>query len=219
MMRTFITATVICIAGCCSAAVDAQVIVGAAVGQSHQAEGKSDSPYLGPGFGGSSLAGIGMVDVPIGPHVSVGGEVSLAADISGTQNQRASGGNNHFVSDHHDTVFSGLLKIGTPSSERVRATAAAGGGIAQRHTERTGTFGTGFFPNVTTSAFHDTLTDYVWAFTAGVDVSVGLSDHVGLLGIGRFHQLKDNDLRSDGVVNRGVSSTIFRYGGGIQVRF
>ena len=218
-MRTFIAGTVICIAGVCSASAGAQVTVGAAAGQSHQAEGKSDSPYLGPGFGGSSLAGVGMIDVGIGSHVSVGGEVSLAADISGTQNQRAPGGNNHFVSDHHDTVFSGLVKLGTPSSERVRAMAVVGGGIAQRRTERTGTFARDFTLVAETTPFHDTLTDYVWALTAGVDIAVGLSDHVALLGIGRLHQLRDSDLRTDGVVNRGVSSTILRYGGGIQVRF
>jgi len=218
-MRTFIAGTVICIAGFCSASAGAQVTVGATAGQSHQAEGKSDWPYLGPGFGGSSLAGIGMIDVGIGSHVSVGGEVSLAADISGTQNQRAPGGNNRFVSDHHDTVFSGLLKLGTPSSERVRAMAVVGGGLAQRRTERTGTFARDFTLVAETTPFHDTLTDYVWALTAGVDIAVGLSDHVALLGIGRLHQLRDSDLRTDGVVNRGVSSTILRYGGGIQVRF
>jgi hypothetical protein len=218
-MRAVIVATVIALIGFFSASVDAQVSVGAALGQSHQAEGKSESPYLGPGFGGSSLAGIGMVDVAIRSRVSVGGEVSLAADISGTQNQRAAGGNNHFVSDHRDTVFSGLVKFGTPSSERVRAMAVVGGGIAQRRTERTGTFGRDFAPVPTTTPFQETLTDYVWAFTAGVDIAVGLTDHVALLGVGRFHQLRDNDLRPDGVVNRGVSSTIFRYGGGLQVRF
>jgi hypothetical protein len=218
-MRAAMVASVIALMGFSSADVDAQVVVGAAVGQSHQAEGKSDSPYLGPGFGGSSLAGIGMVDLPIGSRVSVGGEVSLAADISGTQNQRAPGGNNHFVSDHHDTVFSGLVKVGTPPSERVRAMAVIGGGIAQRRTERTGTFGRDFTPVPTTTPFHDTLTDYVWALTAGVDIAVGLTDHVALLGVGRFHQLKDNDLQPDGVVHRGVSSTIWRYGGGLQVRF
>lgn len=218
-MRAVIVATVIALIGFFSASVDAQVSVGAALGQSHQAEGKSDSPYLGPGFGGSSLAGIGMVDVAIGSRVSVGGEVSLAADISGTQNQRAPGGNNHFVSDHRDTVFSGLVKVGTPSSQRVRAVAVVGGGIAQRRTERTGTFARDFFPAPPTTPFQETLTDYVWAFTAGVDIAVGLTDHVALLGVGRFHQLKDNDLQPDGVVHRGVSSTIFRYCGGLQVRF
>jgi hypothetical protein len=218
-MRAVKVATVIALIGFFSASVDAQVSVGAALGQSHQAEGKSESPYLGPGFGGSSLAGIGMVDVAIGSRVSIGGEASPAADISGTQNQRAAGGNNHFVSDHRDTVFSGLVKVGTPSSERVRAMAVVGGGMAQRRTERTGTFGRDFAPVPTTTAFQETLTDYVWAFTAGVDIAVGLTDHVALLGVGRFHQLRDNDLRPDGVVNRGVSSTIFRYGGGLQVRF
>jgi hypothetical protein len=218
-MRTLIVATVICVVGFSSPDVYAQVVVGAALGQSHQAEGKDDSPYLGRPFGGSSLAAIGMVDVPIGSHVSVGGEVSLAANMSGTQNQRASGGNNHFVSDHRDTVFSGLVKVGTPSSERVRAMVVVGGGIAQRRTDRNGTFSTSFAVIDTTRPFHDTLTDYVWALTAGVDIAVGLTDHVALLGVGRFHQLRDNDLRPDGVVNRGVSSTIFRYGGGLQVRF
>jgi hypothetical protein len=217
-MRAFIIAIVMCMVGFFSASVDAQVVVGAALGQSHQAEGKSESPYLGPGFGGGSLAGIGMVDAAIGSHVSVGGEVSLAADISGSQNQRAAGGNNHFVSDHHDTVFSGLVKVGTPPSERARAMAVIGGGIARRRTERTGTFGRDF-TTLPTTPFQDSLTDYVWALTAGVDVTVGLTDHVAFLGVGRFHQLKDNDLRPDGVVNRGVSSTIFRYGGGLQVRF
>jgi hypothetical protein len=218
-MRALIVVAVIALIGFSAASVDAQVAVGAALGQSHQAEGKSEFPYLGPGFGGSSLAGIGMVDLSIGSRVSVAGEVSLAADISGTQNQRAPGGNNHFVSDHHDTVFSGLMKIGTPSGERVRAMAVIGGGIAQRRTERTGTFGRDFTPVPTTTPFQETLTDYVWALTAGLDVAVGLTDHVALLGVGRFHQLKDNDLQPDGVVHRGVSSTILRYGGGLQIRF
>jgi hypothetical protein len=161
-----------------------------------------------------------MIDAAIGAHVSVGGEVSLAGDISGTQNQRASGGNNHFVSDHHDTVFSGLVKVGTPSTEPVRISGVIGAGIAQRRTERTGTFGQGFSSDTPqTSPFQATLTDYVWALTAGVDLAIGLSDHVALLGVGRFYQLKDNDLRPDGVVNRGVSSTILRYGGGLQIRF
>src|ERR1043165_7631841 len=104
-MRTLIVASAICL-GFSAAPVDAQVIVGATLGQSHQSEGKSDSPYLGPGFGGSSLAAIGMIDAAISSNVSVGGEVSVAGNISGTQNQRASGGTNHFVSDHRDTVFS-----------------------------------------------------------------------------------------------------------------
>ena len=46
---------------------------------------RNDSPYLYPGFGGTSLAGIGMVDVAITPRVTFGGEVSLAGNLTGAQ--------------------------------------------------------------------------------------------------------------------------------------
>jgi len=72
----------------------AQVLVGAALGQSHQEAGASDRPYLGPGFGGTAISGIGMIDVSVGSHVSVGGEVSAAGSISGAQSERVAGGNN-----------------------------------------------------------------------------------------------------------------------------
>jgi len=196
----------------------AQVTVGAALVQSNQGTGASDRPYLGPGFGGTSIAGIGMVDVAVGSRVSVGGEISLAGNISGAQNERVPGGDNTFVSNHRDTVFSGVLKVGTPSNERVRAAAVIGGGLAQRHTDRNGTFNRSFLP-LTSTPVHETLSDVVLALTAGVDVAVGFTNHVALLGTGRLYQLKDNDRRPDGVVQRGVSSTILRYGGGLQIRF
>ena len=79
-------------------------------------------------------------------------------------------------------MFSGLVKIGTPSTERVRAYGVVGGGIAQRRTERAGTFGRDFAPVPTTTPFHETLTDYVWALTAGVDIVVELTDHLSFLG-------------------------------------
>src|SRR4051812_2356564 len=97
--------------------VDAQVRAGAVLGQSGQAAGDDDSPYLGPPFGGSSLAGITMIDAEIGRRVDVGAEASLAANINGTQSQRASGGSNQFISAHRDTVISALLKVGSPSAD------------------------------------------------------------------------------------------------------
>ena len=127
-------------------------------------------------------------------------------------------GSNTLVSDYHDTVFSGVLKAGTPSNQRVRAAAVIGGGIAQRHTERNGTFGLNVSP-FTSSPVHETLSDVVFALTGGVDVAVGISEHVALLAVGRLYHLKDDDRLPDGVVHRGVSSTILRYGGGLQVRF
>ena len=197
---------------------NAQVLAAAALGQGYQAAGKSDSPYLGPGFGGTSLAGIGMLDVAAGSRVTIGGEVSLAGDITGTQNQRTSGGSNAFVSAHHDTVFSGVVKIGTLLDQQVRASAVIGGGIAQRHTERDGTF-VSSNPMVPSSPFHESLSDSVLAFTVGIDVAVGVTNHAAIVGIGRLYQLKDDDRDADGVVHRGVSSTIVRYGGGLQLQF
>jgi hypothetical protein len=200
--------------------VDAQIAIGVVAGQSSQAEGKSDSPYLGPGFGGSALAGIGMIDVAAGSHVSIGGEASLARDISGIQEERVSSGSNHLVSDHHDSIFSAVVKVGAPWSQRVRASAVVGGGIAQRHTERRGMFQSSITtPPLKAPPVLEVLTDSVWTLTAGVDVAVALADHLNVLAVGRFYQLKDSDLRADGVVHRGVSATIVRYGGGLQIRF
>ena len=81
--------------------------VGAAVGVSFQNEGESDSPYLGPGFGGTAPALAVFVDALVTPRFTVGGELTWAQDISGEQSQRVPGGSNIFVSDHHDTVISG----------------------------------------------------------------------------------------------------------------
>jgi hypothetical protein len=217
-MRIAVAVAALVLAGLAAPEAEAQVTVGAAIGQAHQASGQSDSPYLGPGFGGSSLAGVGMIDVSIQPRVAVGGEVSLAADISGPQSQRAPGGTNVMISEHHDTMFSGVLKIGTAQGRRVRAWGVIGGGIAQRRTERNGTFAP-FSTSSPSSPFHDQLSDYVLAFTGGLDVTVDLAAHVALVGVGRLYQLKDNDRDGSGVVHRGVSSTIIRYGGGLQLRF
>lgn len=219
-MRTPIAfAATVILALTAAADARAQVSAGAVIGIGYQGEGADDSPYLGPPFGGTSLAGIGMIDGAVSPRVSLGVEVSLAGDISGTQNQRAPGGNNHFVSAHHDTVVSAVLKFGSPAGDRVRASVVGGGGFAQRHTDRSGTFGTDFAVTPITQPFEETVTDYVWALTAGVDVAAAITDHVAILLAGRFHQLKDDDRLPDGVVKRGVSSRSFRAGAGLQIRF
>jgi len=196
----------------------AQVLVSGAAGASVQGAGESDVPYLGPPFSGTAVSLLGAVDVVVLPIVSVGGEASLAGDISGTQTQRASGGVNNFVSDHHDHVFSGTVKVGTPFDRRARVSAVGGLGVAQRHTSRTGTTSIGF-PTAVTSPFETTLIDYVLAATVGADVVVALTGRVAILAAGRIHWLKDDDREPDGVVKRGVSSTILRGGAGVLVRF
>jgi hypothetical protein len=220
-MRTAVAAAVVLIAGLAASPADAQVTVGAAVGQSLQAEGTSDSPYLGPGFGGWSLAYIGMIDVAASSRVSLGGEISFAGDISGNQRQRVSAGTNVLLSDHHDTVFSLLAKIGTPDDRRVRVRAVIGGGVAQRHTERLGTLEP--FNTMTPPLKHppslEVLSDSVPALTGGLDVSAGIGSRIAIVALVRLYQLKDDDRLPEGVVRRGVSSTIVRYGGGLQLRF
>jgi hypothetical protein len=65
----------------------------------------------------------------------------------------------------------------------------------------------------------ETLTDWVPALTAGVDLSASLTRHAGRLGTARVHELKDDDRMPDGVVKRGVGSAIIRLGGGVQLKF
>ena len=196
----------------------AQTFVGVAVGASTQGEGASDPPYLGPPFGGTSGAIVVMVDRAPARNVAWGGEVSLAGTISGMQSQRASGGNNVFVSDHRDTVFSGTVKVGTPFDAPAHLALALGGGVAQRHTSRTGAFGPEFGLRPSTP-FNETLTDWVLALTVGADLSALLARHICVVGVARVHRLEDNDREPDGVVKRGVSSAIVRIGGGVQMRF
>jgi hypothetical protein len=195
----------------------AQATVGVTVGGSSQAAGKSDRPYLGPPFGGTSRAIVGNVDLPIGRNACVGGEISLAGDISGVQSQRALNGNNTVVSTHHDSVFSGVFKLTTPRGIPVRVATVFGAGLAHRHTHRTGTF-LGTFPPFERRPVDYVVADLAITATVGADVSVRVTEHVGVLAVGRIHRILDDD-RDFGAVKRGVSSTIARYGGGMQVRF
>jgi hypothetical protein len=95
-MRIAVAAAALLLTGLTASAADAEITVGAAIGQANQASGKSDSPYLVAGFGASSLAGFGMIDVAIRPRVGIGGEVSLAGAIGGAQSQRAPQGKLRF---------------------------------------------------------------------------------------------------------------------------
>lgn len=201
-----------------AAGASAQTFVAVAAGASTQGEGASDLPYLGPPFGGTSAAIVASVDRAAGRNLAVGGEVSLAGAIAGAQSQRAPGGANSFVSEHRDTVFSGVVKIGTPLDAPVHLAFVAGGGVAQRHTVRTGAFNPDFGLRPST-LFAETLTDWVPAFTVGLDLGVALAHHVGVVGAARVHTLKDDDRLPDGVVKRGVSSAIVRIGGGVRVKF
>ena len=57
------------------------------------------------------------------------------------------------------------------------------------------------------------------AYSLGGDIGVRLTDRVGVIAIGRWHRLRDDDLANDGVVKRGISSTIVRFGAGATFRF
>ena len=192
--------------------------VGAAVGVSFQNEGESDSPYLGPGFGGTAPALAVFVDALVTPRFTVGGELTWAQDISGEQSQRVPGGSNIFVSDHHDTVISGTVKFNSPRDTAVHAAVVGGAGLARRHTHRVGRLFMNS-PPFEGPTFEETLTSFVPAFTGGVDTSARLGNHAGVVIAGRLHYLLDDDRQDDGVVERGVSSFVFRVGAGLYVRF
>ena len=194
------------------------VAVGGAVGASFQQEGESDSPYLGPGFGGTTPALIVIVDGLIAPRFTVGGEFSWARDISGEQSQRVPGGSNNFVSDHHDDVMSATVKFGSRRDAAVHAAVVGGAGLARRRTHRVGQLFRNS-PPFEGPAFEETITSVVPAFGGGVDTVVRLGGSAGIVIAGRLHYLLDDDRQDDGVVERGVSSCIFRFGAGLLVRF
>ena len=196
----------------------AQTTIGVAAGASRQAAGASDLPSLGPPFGGTSAAVIGLIDFRLAGNVTLGGEGSLATGISGDQSQRASPTTNAFTSRHSDGVFSGVLKVGTPIERRLHAAAAVGAGAAWRRTRREGTTAS-IFPPSSRSPFSTTVTDVVFAYSFGADVDVRVSTRLRILGVVRWHRLRDDDLDANGVVKRGVASNIFRAGAGATIRF
>jgi len=220
MTRIGATRLALCAAALSSwtAAAWAQTFVSVAAGASTQAEGASDQPYLGPPFDGTSGALVAAVDRAAARSVAFGGEISLASAISGEQSQRAPGGSNVFVSEHRDTILSATVKIGSPLDAPAHVAFVLGGGVAQRHMTRSGAFNPGFGLRVSTP-FSETLNDWAPAITLGVDLAVSLARRAALFGAARVHALKDDDRLPDGVVKRGVSSTIVRLGGGLQLNF
>lgn len=202
----------------CAADSRAQTVVGGAIGTSRQTEGASDLPFLGLPIGGTAVSGIGLIDFHLTRHTTIGAEASLASAIVGDQTQRTSTASNSFESRHRDSVFSGVFKYNRPIGSRVRAAAAAGGGMAWRRTARSGTTQS-IFPPASRRPFDDTVSDAVLAYELGGDVDVRITDRIGAIVLGRWHRLRDDDRTADGAVKRGISSTIVRFGAGATFRF
>jgi hypothetical protein len=199
-------------------AAEPPIAVAATLGLSSQAKGDSDLPYLGPGFGGTSLGGLVFVDVDVSARLSVGGEVSLGSELKGNQQQRASGGTNILRSRHHDTIFSGAVKVTAMNAGPAHVAAVAGVGLGLRHTIREGSFRSDL-PPFSTTPVEQTLSDAVFTTTFGFDGVLAFSPRTALVWTGRFYLLDDDDREPSGVVRRGVSSRVFRFGGGGRFRF
>src|SRR3954451_21248859 len=192
--------------------------VGGAVGVSNQAAGNNDLPSLGRGFGGTALAVMATIARDFRRHFTVSAEVSTAAAISGDQSQRTSAATNAFESRHRDTVISATAKFFVPLGGRVRVAAGGGAGGAYRRTSREGTTAS-LFPPASRSPFSETLSNFVFAYPFGADVTFRITERLSILALGRVHKLRDHDRLDDGTVRRGVSSTVYRAGAGGQWRF
>jgi hypothetical protein len=194
----------------------AQTTIGVAAGASRQEAGDSDIPYLGPPFGGTSAAVLAMIDFRVAGNMTLGGEGSLATSITGDQSQRTASMTNAFTSRHSDSVFSGVVKIGTPIDRHLHAAFVAGGGAALRRTRREGTTAS-IFPPTARSPYSDSVSDLVFAYSLGGDIDVRITPRIRILGVVRWHRLLDDDRADGGVVKRGVASKILRAGAGVTI--
>jgi hypothetical protein len=199
-------------------AAERRISVGAALGGSTQPAGKSDRPYLGPGFGGTRLGFLAAAEARLSSSLGLAGEISLGGRISGSQQQRAPGGNNALLSQHRDRVLSLVLKLDAPAPERFHLALAGGAGLARRQTRRSGLF-TPNSPPFSATPVAEELSSWDIALTGGIDGSVALDDRVSLVTMVRVHRILDDDRLPEGVVRRGVSSVIVRYGLGARVAF
>jgi hypothetical protein len=131
-----------------------------------------------------------------------------------------SGGTNTFLSEHHDTLAYGVVKVKPRGWAAYRLAAVGGLGLARRRTERTGgTFQSSRPPFAVNPIATESLSDMVLAATAGVDGVFPMTRRVGILALARLHILADKDRGPDGVVRRGVSPFFMRCGIGAQVDF
>jgi hypothetical protein len=199
-------------------AAEQPVAVAATLGLSSQTKGDSDLPYLGPPFGGTTVSGMLFLDVDVSARLSVGGEVSLGSELKGGQQQRVSAGTNILRSRHHDSIFSGVVKVTTTNAGPVHVAAVAGVGLGWRRTIREGSFRSDL-PPFSTTPVEQTLSDAVVTTTFGFDAVLAVSPRTALVWTGRFHLLNDDDRDPSGVVRRGVSSSVARFAGGGQFRF
>lgn len=114
--------------------------------------------------------------------------------------------------------MSGTVKLSSPRDAAVHVAVVGGAGLARRQTHRVGQLFR-FTPPFEGPAFEETITCFVPAFAGGVDTVVRLGNHAGVVIAGRSHYLLDDDRQDDGVVERGVSSVIFRFGAGLHIGF
>jgi len=200
------------------AMADTGAAAGITIGGSSQAVGDSDQPYLGPGFGGTTWSSVAFGEAVVRHHWSVGGEASLNGSLTGDQFERVPGGANQLMSRHRDSIFSAIVKVRSSGASRFQVAAGGGAGFAWRHTIRVGSFARDFPPAVMNTVT-ETLDDAVPVLTGAVDAVVRAGDRLGIVVLVRLHKLEDEDRLPDGVVKRGVSSLIVRYGAGVQVQF
>src|SRR5262245_65590779 len=155
-----LTAYLICMSVASCAA--AQVAVGGTAGLSAQS---------GTGLSGSSLGGVFFLDRGMSDRLTVGGEASLADEISGRHRQFFQDGAITFDTQHHDSLFSGIVKARAVDWQRLHFGPALGLGAAWRHTSRQGVFRQ--YANPSSGEFvRETLSDVVLAATVGFDASV-----------------------------------------------
>jgi hypothetical protein len=187
----------------------AQIAAGVTAGLSSQDQRNRNT--------GTTLGGVTFLDAALGDRFSLGGEVSLGASIEGQQTRRTSTGITTLASRHRDTIFSSVSKVTVAQALRAQVAAIVGMGVSWRHTVRHGTFRS--FPPLSSAPVDETLSNAVFATTLGLDTMLNFSPRTLLVFTARLHLLKDDDRDGSGVVQRGVGSSIFRFGGGVLIRF